>query len=442
MERAMRVSSLIARELDAVLSNFASLDDGEVATYIPELATADPNLFGLAIASRNGAVYAAGDADDAFTIQSVSKPFVYAMALDEHGLDAVTARLGAEPSGEAFNAISLEPGTGRPDNPMINAGAIVTTSLISAPNPTDRFARIREVLSGFAGHPLDLDESVYRSEWETGDMNRALAWLMRNAGSLHGDVDEALDVYFRQCALLVTARDIAVMAATLANGGVNPVTGEAIVTDQVASQVLAVMATCGMYDASGEWLLRVGLPAKSGVSGAVMAACPGQFGLGLFSPRLDMKGNSVRAVAACRALSDRFDLHLMRRLNRSAHATRHADGDAPGPPMVDQDAARRATIVVRRLEGDVAFADAEALLRSLDDTLDDAEPAVPAFVVLDLTYVTTMCPAAAAMIAALGRELAASGFTLVTTGAEAGRIPDARDFPSLDEALRWCDDAP
>jgi len=297
--------------LQELHTRYSGLDQGEVATYIPELSHADPALFGIALVDLTGKQYAAGDADVSFTIQSVSKPFVFALALTDCGLDEVLRHVDVEPSGEAFNAISLEPGTGRPANPMINAGAIVTTSLILAENMDERWSRIRRLLSAFAGRDLEIDHKVYQSERITGDKNRALAYLMKNAGSLDADVTETLDLYFRQCSLLVTAEDIAVMAATLANRGVNPLTGQEVVTPLVAQQTMTVMATCGMYDHSGEWLLRVGLPAKSGVSGAVVAVRPGDFGVGLFSPPLDSQGNSVRAIAACRELSKRFDLHMM-----------------------------------------------------------------------------------------------------------------------------------
>ena len=269
----------ITRALETVHREFAADRSGEVAEYIPQLAEVDPELFGIALASMDGQVFAAGDAEHRFTIQSVSKPFVYAMVLTELGLEATLARVGAEPSGEAFNAISLDEDTGRPANPMVNAGAIVTTSLVAAADGESRFERIRQTLSDFAGRELSIDQAVYESESATGDMNRALAYLMRNAGSLTGDVDEALDVYFRQCSLLVSARDLAVMVATLTNGGRNPVTGRVVITEEIAAHVLTVMATCGMYDFSGEWLLRVGLPAKSGVSGALIATSPAQFGL-------------------------------------------------------------------------------------------------------------------------------------------------------------------
>ncbi|MDO9590477.1 MAG: glutaminase A, partial [Microcella sp.] len=242
---------------------------------------------------------------------SISKCFTLALALVDRGLDGVLAHVGVEPSGESFNAVSLEEGTGRPDNPMINAGAIVTCSLVKADSASARFDRILGVLSACAGRELEVDENVFEQEWQTADRNRALAHFMRSAGSLTADVDETLEVYLRQCAVLVTAGDLAVMAATLAAGGVNPISGDRVFSSLVARHVLTIMVTCGMYDASGEWMLRVGSPAKSGVSGGILTASPAQFGLGLYSPLLDERGNSVRAVQACEQLADRFSWHTL-----------------------------------------------------------------------------------------------------------------------------------
>lgn len=214
-------------------------------------------------------------------------------------------------SGEPFNAISLEDITGRPVNPMVNAGAIATTSLIEGADVEERTGRIVDVLSAFAGRSLWIDESVYASESANGDRNRALAHLLRSHGIFDAPVEDVVEAYFRQCAVLVSVRDLAVMSATLAFGGVNPVTGTRVVSEGAARHVLSVMASCGMYDFSGEWLLRVGVPAKSGVSGGLLAVAPSQFGVAAFSPRLDEHGNSVRASAVVRTLSEKFGMHLL-----------------------------------------------------------------------------------------------------------------------------------
>jgi glutaminase len=386
--------------LEELRERYLPDDRGEVADDIPELAKADPGHFGLSLVSVDGHRYRAGDTDVAFTMQSISKPFVYALALADHGLEAMLDRVGAEPSGEAYNAISLDPDTGRPDNPMINAGAIVSASLVAGAGAEERFERIRTTLSGFAGRDLALDDRVYRSEMATGDRNRALAYLMRSTGALGCPVDEAIEVYFRQCALSVTADDIATMGATLANNGENPVTGQRVIPEEVDEQVMAVMATCGMYDSSGEWLVRVGLPAKSGVAGGLMALSPAQFGIGLYSPPLDAKGNSVRAVEACRDLSADFSLHLLHRPARDTPVVslRMPDNDEPA---------------VLCLRGDVDFVGAEQALRSLDPVEAHwAEHPGPHELVLDLARVSSVEPVAAAMFEALAAGLAESGVRL------------------------------
>jgi glutaminase len=424
--------------LAGLYDGLAGDQSGEVATYIPQLSHADPSWFGIALATLDGHVYPAGAAERTFTIQSVSKPFVYALALAGCGLDAVIERIGVEPSGDAFNAIRLEPQTGRPPNPMVNAGAILTTSLVS-------WERIRAGLGAFAGRDLDIDLAVYDSERLTGDRNRAIAYLMRNAGSLTTDVDETLDVYFRQCAILVTARDLAVMAATLANAGVNPITGVAVVGPDVAADVLTVMATCGMYDFAGEWLLRVGLPAKSGVSGGIAAALPGQFGIGLFSPPLDARGNSVRAIAACEELSARFGLHLMRSPDSSVPSL----ADVVTARTVRSSAARTRTerdiltrsggaITIRGILGDLGFATAERLVREIAEHLDGVS-----WIVLDLDRVGRLHPVAERLLDTLASRLADAGVTTVVTDRSSRGLlsyPD-RQFVTRDEALTWCEDA-
>jgi glutaminase len=406
---------------------------GEVATYIPELARADPDHFGLALVSLVGRCYDAGDAGVEFTIQSISKPFVFALALSERGLEGVLERVGAEPSGDAFNAISLDPTTGRPSNPMINAGAIATTALVDAGRGEDRFERIRSTLSAFAGRELTVDEAVYRSEKETGDRNRALGYLMRNAGSLEPPVEEVVDAYFRQCSLRVTARDLAVMAATLANEGLNPVTGENVVPPRVAEQTCAVMASCGMYDYAGEWMLRVGLPAKSGVSGGLVAVCPGQFGIGLFSPPLDSRGNSVRAVVAGQILSERYSLQLVHRRRATSPVLSfdtHQVGDGAGS---------QGTAQVLTLQGDIEFAAAEIVLSTVEELRGEVISA-PSWLVIDLARVPFVQPFAGEMLSAMIRDVAGTGRRVVVADPMQRELfPDAAvELPSAYLALAWC----
>ncbi len=434
----------LAALLDRVRIRLRDLTEGEPASYIPELSRADPDLFGLSLCALDGQVYSCGDSEVPFTVQSVSKPFVFALALADQGLEDVLARVGAEPSGEGFSSIRLEPGTGRPPNPMVNAGAIVTSSLVAGADPDERFARILAGLGAFAGRELTVDEAVFTSERATGDRNRALAYLMHNAGSLTGDVEEQLAVYFRQCSVLVTCDDLAVMHATLAGGGTNPLTGERVVAAQHAQHVLAVMATCGMYDASGQWMLRVGLPAKSGVSGGIGVALPGQFGIGVFSPPLDEKGNSVRAIAACHLLSEQFGLHLMRATGSSGRPLPPRSLD-PGPLRSlrhrprDQRAAldeRPDRIRVHVLQGDLDFATAEQTLRAARDL-----PKAARWFVLDLARVGRIEPVAADLLRALGHDLRERGIRMVIADPSARPVTHTKDeFADLGRAIESCED--
>ena len=306
---AGEVRSPIESYLEALHRRHAEVHDGEVATYIPELAKADPSWFGICIATIDGKVYEVGDSRQRFTIQSISKPFTYGLALEDVGRERVLKKIGVEPTGDAFNSISLAPGTGSPLNPMINAGAIAAASLVAGHSAEDRFHRITSVYSLYAGRQLDLDQVVYESERATGHRNRAIGHMLRNFDILTGEPDGPLDLYFRQCSVSVDCRDLSLMAATLANGGVNPVTGERALRADLVENVLSVMATCGMYDYAGEWVYRVGIPAKSGVGGGILAVVPGQLGIGIYSPPLDEKGNSVRGIKVCQELSERFGLH-------------------------------------------------------------------------------------------------------------------------------------
>lgn len=314
------MAQLVQRYLDRILDEHRQLRDGALASYIPELTRVDPDGFGLSLSSSDGYVYESGDAGVEFTIQSISKPFTYALALDCIGQTAVDAKIGVEPSGEAFNEISVDKATKKPKNPMINAGAIAAVSLIPADSPDERFALIREFYSGFAGRRLELDQDVYASEKATGSRNRAIAYMLQSFGVLDDDPDEVLDVYFRQCSFNVTSTDLARMAATLARGGLNPLTGRRVTNATVVKRTLSVMVTCGMYDAAGDWVSAVGMPAKSGVGGGIVAVLPGQLGIGVYSPLLDAKGNSVRGVHLCRSLSEQLGLHFLT-VSRDSRAT-------------------------------------------------------------------------------------------------------------------------
>jgi glutaminase len=442
------IGHVVTAALHEIRDRVAADHRGRVADYIPELSRADPEWCALALVSLEGHPYHAGEAEQPFTLQSISKPFVYALALSDLGMESVMSRVGAEPSGEAFNAISLEPDTGRPANPMINAGAMIATSLVRADGPDGRFERILHCLSAFAGRPLSVDEAVFASEMDTGDRNRALAYLMRSAGSLRGSVDGCIEVYFRQCAVTVTTPDLAVMAATLANGGVNPMTGLRVVDDRIAGHVLSVMATCGMYDCSGEWLLRIGLPAKSGVSGGIIAVCPGQFGIGVFSPPLDRHGNSVRGTEVLRELSTRFDLHVMHDPGHAAPPVCLSTTVAATPSTRERSLAERKAlaadgdrIAIVGAQGDLEFAAAEGLLFSIEQALPSHMPGA-GWLVLDLQRVTRLHPAAAHLLAAhLTQLLAHDVAVTVVQPAERLRLPATGEFDERDDAVAWCEDA-
>lgn len=295
--------------LQEVHAKYSTLDEGKVADYIPELAKADPKWFGISAVTTDGLVIDVGDCNQHFTIQSISKPFVYGQVLEDHGLDTVLARIGVEPTGEAFNSILLDEVSNRPFNPMVNAGAIATADLVLGKDFSERITRLIDLFSRYCGRDVHLDNSVFMSERSTGHRNRAIAHLMRNFNMMGDRIDESLELYFQQCSMLVSCHDLAVMGATLANGGVNPMTGQRAISQSNVKYLLSIMHSCGMYDYAGEWGFRVGMPAKSGVSGGIVAVVPGVMAIGIYSPPLDVKGNSVRGVKVCEELSQRFGLH-------------------------------------------------------------------------------------------------------------------------------------
>ncbi|MEM8737955.1 MAG: glutaminase A [Planctomycetota bacterium] len=299
--------------LRALHERFQGLEDGEVARYIPELAEADPERFGVSVVTVDGRVFEVGDTDAVFSLQSISKPLVYGLALETCPAETIRRRVGVEPTGDPYNSIVKLDVAGRPHNPLINPGAIAVTDLIRGPGPDDRIAQILERLGRYAGRPLGVDQAVFASERETGHRNRAIAHLLRQFGRFDGPMDESLDLYFKQCAVAVTARDLATIGATLAHAGVNPVTQTRALHERHVGPVLSLMLSCGMYDYSGQWAYRVGLPAKSGVGGGICVVVPGQMGIGVYSPRLDARGNSVRGVAAVEAMSRHYCLHVFGR---------------------------------------------------------------------------------------------------------------------------------
>ena len=442
----------LLRFLDHCHADFSNETGGAVADYIPELGKADPDHFGISLATIDGHVYEVGDTRIPFTIQSMSKPFVFALALDTLGAARVESAIGVEPSGDPFNSIRLN-ADNHPFNPMVNAGAIACSGLIHEAKGDGAFEYIRQALGRFAGRELGIDEAVYASESATGDRNRAIGYLLRNSSVIKDDVGAVLEVYFRQCSVLVTARDIAVMAATLANRGTNPVTGEHVMTPYAISRTLSVMTSSGMYDYAGEWIYRVGIPAKSGVGGGILAALPARLGLGSYSPRLDRHGNSVRGIKVCEALSSHYDLHM---LNRSDDARNSiiADYDIGKSPSRRSRrpherkilAAHHQAVRVIELVGTLTFSGVDYVSRQLA-----AKPR-PQFVIFDLRRVAAMTRAGARLLAEEFRELAQLHVTVILSGIKrssadwkmikqwAGDISNLRDFYLLDAAIEWAED--
>ncbi|NMN99766.1 glutaminase [Gordonia sp. TBRC 11910] len=384
------MQSPIPAYLARVVSQVQADVGGAVADYIPELATADPEHTALAIALPDGHRYLAGDADVAFSIQSMSKPFTYGLAITDNGLPAVLDKVGVEPSGEAFNEISLD-ASGRPRNPMINAGAIATHSLVHGADSAQRFERLRRLYSACAGRDLSVDERVYTSEAATGHRNIAMGHLLRSVNIIDCDPVDIIDGYFRQCSVEVTVADLAMMAATLANGGVQPLTGEAILDRHAVRQMLSVMTTCGMYDAAGDWLSVVGIPAKSGVAGGIIGVLPGQIGIAAFSPRLDRHGNSVRGVAMFERLSDDLGMHLMELPPAHRTAIRSIE-------IVDD-------VEVVELQGALQFTNAEIIVRELVDNTSHPAPVVA----LDIRRVHSVTDVARRLIMLLLRGFVDDG---------------------------------
>jgi glutaminase len=290
---------------------YRSNGDGTVADYIPVLAHASPEWFGISVVGAKGRSFEIGDVETAFSIQSVSKPFVFALVCEAIGYGEARDRLGVNSTGFPFDSLmAVELNVDRTMNPLVNAGAIATTSLVPGATLEEKWGRIQEGLSRFAGRQLTLSEEVYASESATNLRNQGIAHLLESYGRLYFDPDQATDLYTRQCSLEVTVHDLAVMAATLANGGVNPVTGEVVIIPGVCRRVLAVMATAGLYELSGDWLYEIGVPGKSGVSGGIVTVSPGKGGLATFSPPLDSAGNSVRGQLVTKYLAERLGLNL------------------------------------------------------------------------------------------------------------------------------------
>ena len=300
----------IQAALDEAYNKFKDLKEGKNADYIKELANVDPNIFGIVLVTTDGTVYTKGDIDSRVSIQSVSKVFTMAKCIEEQGPQAIQDKIGVDATGMRFNSIvAVEMQKGKEINPLVNPGAIAASSLIGGSDSAAKWKNIVQVQSDFAGEPLQLNWPVYVSEAGDNLRNQAIAHLLYAYGRMYFDPVQATDIYTKQCALNVNAKDLAIMAATLANGGVNPVTKKRVVSPQTVMYTLPVMATAGLYDDSGIWLYNAGIPAKSGVGGGLLAVCPGKFGIAVVSPPLDAAGNSVKAQRAIQYVIEKLKVN-------------------------------------------------------------------------------------------------------------------------------------
>ena len=291
--------------VQAAYNKYRDLDEGANADYIPALAKVDPKLFGIVLITVDGDVYAAGDTTTEVSIQSISKVFTMARVIEDEGTAAISGNMGVDATGQVFNSIeAIEQYQGREMNALVNPGAIAATSMVKGANEKEIWNKIIGTYNDFAGRKLSVMEDVYRSEAETNERNQAIAILMHAYGRIDANPLEATDIYTRQCSVGVNTKDLATMAATLANGGRNPVTGKQVISSENTPEILAVMATAGLYDDSGQWLYLTGLPAKSGVGGGIIAVSPGKFGIAAISPPLDQAGNSIRAQRAIADISN------------------------------------------------------------------------------------------------------------------------------------------
>jgi len=322
---AQAAAAQIQTALDETYAMFRNLQEGKNADYIPALARVDPKIFGIVLVTTDGRVYTAGDTASRVSMQSISKVFTLARVIEDDGPDAIENTIGVDATGMRFNSIvSIEfsqKALGGPEmNSLVNPGAIATTSMLRGATRAAVWENLLAWYSAFAGRPLSVDHDVFRSEAETNQRNKAIGALMYAYGYIKANPDQATDVYTEQCAIAVNTRDLAIMAATLANGGTNPVTGKLVMSAKNVPYVLAVMATAGLYDDTGKWLYHTGLPAKSGVGGGIIAVAPGRFGIAVISPPLDDAGNSVRAQRAIR--------EIVTRLNANPYAVQ----PRPAPP--------------------------------------------------------------------------------------------------------------
>lgn len=445
-----KIISPILSELNQVYLRHKGNFSGFLANYIPELSQADPNHFGICLATVDGMVYEMGFTRVEFSIQSISKVFTYGLALSDHGPEKILKHVGVEPSGDAFNSIVFDERTNRPFNPMVNAGAIVTTALIKGQNLKERCRRIVDLLGKFAGRQLQVDQKVYHSEKSTGHRNRAIAYLELNSKMIEEPIEDHLDVYFQQCSVLVNAHDLAIMAATLANQGINPLTGERVEKPENICRILSVMQSCGMYDFSGEWIFRVGLPAKSGISGGIIAVVPGYMGIGIYSPLINASGNSERGVRVCEDLSKNFNLHMfaVHPPLRSVIRRRYSGAEVQSKRQRNMHEkmilnAVGANIHVYELQGDLFFSSIEQLCRHFSHPTEELR-----FVIIDGMHVGRIDCSVSPILNTLKEMLKEKNIHLFIAGATSSLYEALSKesswgtgdfFETTEQALEYCE---
>lgn len=455
-------TSPVAEYLRGLHADLSRLTDGEVATSIPAFGQADRRAFGICLATVDGQLYEVGDTRLPFTLQSIAKPFAYGLALAAHGGEAVARKVGVEPAAEAVDASPAGggPGAGRPANPVVNAGAINLAGLLAGADPAGVATALLDAFARFAGRPLAVDPDVYEAERAHWWRDAEAAAKLRRAGLLDVDPAAALDLYYKQSAVRADCRDLAVMAATLANNGINPQTGTTALPRAVAADVLSLMVACGMYDRSGEWAYHVGMPAIGGATGAMLAVLPGRLGIGVFSPPLDERGNSVRGTAACRSLSKQLGLHLFRAVRGERPAVQRTYLAATVPSNRERSPATRESLNVLgqrarvyELQGTLTFATTEPVVRQVLGHLRDVD-----YVVLDWSRVSEaegpsadLLASLAADVAKLGKrvvfaqqDLASPSWSALRTALEAATPSGQQSLaePRLDDvdlAVEWCE---
>jgi glutaminase len=306
-----RTTKQLSELIQKLHNKHRKINSGKLASYIPELGNVDPRKFAISITTVHGETMTVGDADSLFTIQSISKPFVFGQALESHGLRKVRSHVDVEPTGDPFHSMNrLQKKSEKPSNPLVNTGAIAMTNLTRGKNSQAGQSAYKKMIEGYAGRKLSIDLNVYKSEKATGHRNRAMAHLMLQYGMIHSNIEQTIDLYFRQCSYNINTVDLSVMAASLANSGINPITNVKAIDQKYVKHLLTLMLTCGLYNYAGEWAFNVGIPAKSGVSGGILAVVPGQMGIGVYSPLIDTHGNSVRGLKVFNELSSALNLHI------------------------------------------------------------------------------------------------------------------------------------